>query len=46
MDAMTAGKDNDVEKQNLAKKNIRVAILLALLAAFIYCGYILTYYFK
>jgi len=42
---MTAGNDNNDEKR-LANRNMRLAVLLALLAISIYAGYILVYYFR
>ena len=45
-DHMIADKDNDIERKQLANKNLRLVALLALLAFSIYAGYILVYYFR
>lgn len=42
---MATDKVNDIEKKKLTSRNLRLAVLLALLALSIYVGYILVYYF-
>ena len=42
---MTSNNDDDQDKAGeLAKKNIRLAIILAIMALAIYLGYIFAYY--
>ena len=44
---MVAENNKDLEAQKiLASKNIRLVILLALVAVSIYVGYIVAFYFK
>ena len=43
---MAMDKDDDIEKKQRAKQNLRLVILLAFLSLSIYVGYILVYYFR